>query len=167
MRPHKNLDFVTTLIRLILPVVFLSFLLQGCKDSPKVLSQKTITKLDFTYALPVKAIFYSLKLTTGDTAYIKDYANSQTDTAFYAIITKQDRSRIDSLINTLNLLALDTSYVSNDNDGDGYNLSISKNDTLKVINVHGSNEPEELRRLSDYLIELKTKLKLLSLDKNN
>jgi len=106
-------------------------------------------------------------LTTGDTAYIKNNVTSQTDTSFYAIITKQDRLRIDSLINTLNLLALDTSYVSNDFDGDGYNLSISKNDTLKAINIHRGYEPEGLRRLSDYLIELKTKLKLFPLDKNN
>lgn len=158
---------MTTLIKLILPVVFLGFLLQTCKDPPKMAPQKTIIKLDFTYVFPVKAIFYSLKLTTGDTAYIKDYITSQTDTSFYAIITKQDRLRIDSLINTLNLLALDTSYISNDFDGDGYNLSISKNDTLKAINVHRGYEPEELRRLSDHLIELKTKLKLLPLDKNN
>ena len=65
------------------------------------------------------------------------------------------------------LSAVDTSYVSHYFDGDEYNLSISKNDTLKAIYVHGSNEPEELRRLSDYLMELKTKLKLLSLDKNH
>jgi len=158
---------VATLIKLVLPVAFLSFLLQTCKDPPKIAPQKAIIKLDFTYIFPVKAIFYSLKLTTGDTAYIKDDLTSQTDTSFYAIITKQDRLRIDSLINTLNLLALDTSYVSNDFDGDGYNLSISKNDTLKAINIHRGYEPEALRRLSDYLIELKTKLKLFPLDKNN
>ena len=154
-------------MRLILPVVLFSFLLQRCKDSPKVIPQKAIIKLDFTYTFPVKAVFYSLKLTTGDTVYIKDHTISQTDTTFYAILTKQERSKIDSLINNMALSAVDTSYVSHYFDGDEYNFSISKNDTLKAIYVHGSNEPEELRRLSDYLMELKTKLKLLSLDKNH
>ena len=167
MRTHKNSEFVPTLRRFILPVVLLSFLLQRCKESPKVTPQKTITKLDFTHVLPVKAVFYSLKVTTGDTAYIKDYVASQPDTAFYTILTKRDRSKIDSLINNINLSALDTSYNSGYADGDEFNLSISKNDTLKAIYIHGGNVPEELTRLTDYLIELKTKLKLVSIDKNN
>jgi len=167
MRPPKNLDFVPTLIRHILPVVFLSFLFQKCKDSPKVIPQKTIIKLDFAYALPVKLIFYSLIFRNSDTVYIKDYSPSQTDTSFYAVLTKEDRSKLDSLINDLNLSALDTSYDSGYIDGDEYNLTISKNDTLKAIYIHGGEVPGELRRLTDYVVELKEKLNPIFLDKKN
>ena len=158
---------MTTLIRLIFPVVFLSFLLQNCKDSPKIIPQKTIINIDFVYALPVEGIFYSIKFRSSDTVYVKDYSPSQTDTSFYTILTNQDRSKIDSLINNINLSVLDTSYDSGDLDGDGYNLSISKNDTLKTIYIHGGNVPEELTGLIDYVMELKTNLKPHSPEKKN
>ena len=156
-----------TLIRLILPVVFLSFLLQRCKDAPKATPQKTIIKLDFAYTFPVELIFYSLIFRTSDTVYVQDHSSMKTDTSFYAILTKNERAKIEGLINDINLSALDTSYDSHHIDGDGYNLSISKNDTLKAIYIHGGDVPDELRRLTDYLMELKTKLKLIPLDKNN
>ena len=67
----------------------------------------------------------------------------------------------------MNLSALDTSYVSHATDGDGYNLNISKNDTLKSINIYGGGVPDELTRLIDYITELKKNLKPMSLDKKN
>jgi len=154
-------------MRFLFFIVFLCLLFQKCKESPKVVPQKSIIWLDFTYTSPVEAIFYSLKITSGDTAYIKNYVPSQWDTSFYAILTDQDRSTLDSLINNMNLSALDTSYESDVTDGYDCTFTISKNDTLKAIYIHGGSVPEEMTRLTDYLIELKTKLKLLSIDKNN
>jgi hypothetical protein len=154
-------------MRFIFSILFLSILLQRCKDSPKAIPQKAITKLDFTYAFPVKAIFYSLKFSAGDTVYIKNYSPSQSDTSFQTILTKEDRSKIDSIINSMSLSALDSSYDSRHIDGDEYHLSISKNDTLKTVYIHGGEVPGELRRLMDYATELKTKLTDHSHEKNN
>jgi hypothetical protein len=121
------------------------------------LLKKAVVKLDFTHSALPSPIFYSLKFGAGDTVYMKDYITSQADSLMYAIITKQERSKIDSLIENMNLSALDTSYESHVIDGDVYHVTISKNDTLKTIYIHGSNTPDELTALTNLLTELKTK----------
>ena len=67
----------------------------------------------------------------------------------------------------MNLSALDTSNDYGNTDGDEYNLSISKNDTLKVIHIRGSSVPVELTGLIDYVTGLKTNLEPRFRDKKN
>ena len=149
---------------LILPISII-ILLFGCKNSTRSISKKNLIKLDFTYSLPVGAVFYSLKFTPGDTVYIKEYFQPQTDTLLYAILNKEERLKIDSIITNIDLSVLDTLYESHAIDGDEYNLNIAKNDTLKTINIYGGGVPNELTGLIGYIIGLKTKLKPRPLDK--
>jgi len=160
-------NLVTILMRFMFSILFLGVLSQTCKDAPKLVAQKVITKLDFSYSFPLEATFYSLKFSTSDTAYIKDFSPPRTDTSFQTVFPKEDRSKIDNLISNLNLSALDSSYDYRDIDGDAYNLKISKNDTLKTIYIHGGDVPVELRTFIDYIAELKTKLTKHTYDKNN
>jgi len=154
-------------MRFIFAILFLSILLQKCKDSPKVISQKGIIKLDLSYAFPVRGIYYSLVFSEGDTVYVRDFGPLQKDTSFAAILTRDDRSKIDDLVNTLNLSSLDSSYDSGSIDGDGYHLSISKNDTLKTIDIRGGSVPAELISLIEYTTVLKERLSKHHQDKNN
>ena len=137
----------------------------GCKNSTQSVSKEVSIKLNFTYSLPIEAIFYSLKFTSGDTVYIKEHFQPQTSS--YAVLNKEERLKVDSIITNMNLSALDTLYESHAIDGDVYNLNIAKNDTLKLINIYGGQVPDELTGLIDYVTELKTKLKLKPLDKKN
>jgi hypothetical protein len=154
-------------MRFIFAILFLSILFQKCKDSPKVISQKGIIKLDLNYAFPVRGIYYSLVFSAGDTVYVRDFGPLQKDTSFAAILTRDDRSKIDDLVNTLNLSSLDSSYDSGSIDGDGYHLSISKNDTLKTIDIRGGGVPAELISLIEYTTGLKERLSKHHQDKNN
>ena len=154
-------------LRFLFFITSITFLILGCKNSTQSVSKKASIKLDFAYALPVQLIFYSLKFTSGDTVYIKEHFQPQTDTSSYAILNKEERLKIDSIIMNMNLSALDTRYDSHVIDGEEYKLNISKNDTLKEIFIHESEVPGELSSLIDYITELKTKLKRYSLDKRN
>lgn len=116
---------------------------------------KSIIGLDFAYTSAIEAKFYSLKLTSGDTVYIRNFAPLHRDTSFYAILSEQKRLIVDSLINNINLGALDTLYESGIIDGYDCTFTISKNDTLKAINIQGGNVPEELTKLMDYLFKIK------------
>jgi len=150
-------------LRSVFFITTITFLLLGRKSSTQPESKKVSIKLDFTYALPVEAIFYSLKFTSGDTVYIKQHFQPQTSS--YAVLNKEERLKVDSIITNLNLSALDTLYDSHDIDGAEYKLNISKNDTLKTITIRQA--PDELTGLIDYITELKAKLKPKPLDKKN
>ena len=142
----------------ILFITCFSLLFQACKDSTKANSKSSIIKLDYAYSLRVQSVSYSLKFSTGDTVYIQDHLPSGSDTSYYALLHKQDKLRIDSLINNMNLSALDSSYDSHDDDGEEFNLTISKNDTLKIIYIHSEKIPREIKNLTDWVMKLRKTL---------
>ena len=145
-------------MKFMLLLLILSFLFESCQGDKVITSQKDVIKLEFTHTALPAPIFYTLKFSTGDTVQIKDHITSQAETFTYSILTKQERSTLDSLINDMNLSALDTSYDSGVIDGDVYLVTISKNDTLKAIRIHGGDIPDKLVTLTDYLTGLKKKL---------
>ena len=58
----------------------------------------------------------------------------------------------------MNLSALDSSYDSHDDDGEEFNLTISKNDTLKIIYIHSEKIPREIKNLTDWVMKLRKTL---------
>ncbi len=149
----------------VIPLLFLSLLLIACKESINSVSQKDVIKLDFCYSLRVKGVSYCLKFATGDTVFIDDHNPLRNDSSYYALLQIRDKKKVASQITNLNLAALDSSYDSGDNDGDEYNLTISKNDTIKKIYVHSERAPKELMSLIATIRQLKETLELRTFDK--
>ena len=58
--------------------------------------------------------------------HIQDHLPSGADTSYYVLLPKQERLRIDNFITGMNLSAIDSLYDSGDDDGEEFNLTISK-----------------------------------------
>jgi hypothetical protein len=149
-------------MKLLLLVVCLSLFFQACRDSTKVNTKSNDIKLDFKYSLRVQGISYSLRFKNSDTVNIQDILPSGSDTFYHAIVNKQDRSKIDSFINAMNLSTIDSSYDSDEyDDGEEFELAIAKNDTIKKIYIHSQKAPIETKNLINWLVQLKEKIAVI------
>ncbi|MEO7978074.1 hypothetical protein [Flavobacterium sp.] len=151
-------------------IVFLSVLLLSCTKK-----EKAFDSFDYSYS-DTFSESYSIKFNHSDTAYIHYHwiGRNIDDTisvpkekiTYYAILNSEERLKLFDYVEKVNLFKYKSEYFENYLDGSSYGISIQKNSKSKTILVHSHQEPKELDSLSNWINNLKQKLKLKEIQKN-
>ncbi len=130
---------------------------------------KSFEAFDFTYN-DVFSTCFSIKFLQSDTALIRQHFassfsdNLKSETSYYALLSKADRSTLDSFINMIPFDNFDTSYYQDYQDGIDYQFYIHKNKIKKSVRVHSDSVPLVLTKFKNWIVEKKEKLKLHQVD---
>lgn len=130
---------------------------------------KSFKAFDFTYN-DVFSTCFSIKFLQSDTALIRQHFassfsdNLKSETSYYTLLTKADRSTLDSFINAIPFDTYDTAYYEDYQDGIDYQFYI-ENDTIKKrIRVHSDSVPSALTNFKNWIVKRKEEFKLYQVD---
>ena len=143
-------------------LLFFLLLLYSCHHN----SNKNLFKeFDFTYS-GFKSTYFSIKFTDEDTVFVAEYPSPLFADSpmiaknYFAIISPDDRQKINNFLSAINFAKYDTSYYESYKDGHEYKYYISNDSTTKSIYIHSYTEPKELRTFADFIVSLKKKSRL-------
>ena len=146
-----------------------TLLLISCDNSQKPVRQESFKSIDFTYN-DVFSTCFSIKFSQSDTAYIRQhftssfYDNLKSETSYYTLLSKADKTTLDSFIHTMPFDRYDTSYYEDYQDGIDYQFYIHKDKLKKSIRVHSNSVPSELIELKNWIVQKKAKFELHQVD---
>ncbi|MCA1920280.1 MAG: hypothetical protein LDL38_12825 [Flavobacterium piscis] len=105
---------------------------------------------------------HTVKFTKSDTVYLQRIFPEPKEN-FYAIISANEKIRLNNCLHTLNLKNFDSIYADeNLDDGQSYLISINQRGKNKQIYIHGEHAPQELYNYIDSLGSIKNNLKFIS-----
>jgi hypothetical protein len=104
---------------------------------------------------------HSVKFTKSDTVYLqRNFPEPKGN--FYAIISTNEKIRLNKCLHTLNLRNFDSIYADeNLDDGQSYLISSSEKGKIKRTYIHGENAPKQLYSYLDSLESIKNNLKFI------
>ena len=156
-------------MKLFFLVAAFSLTLTSCDNSKPVDKKRMFNQFDFSYNDFFSTCF-SIKFTQGDTVFIRQHwASTFSDSLksnknYRAILTDQERERLDSFLTKMKFSTYDTSYYESYEDGHYYEFFINKDTLQKTIFVHSDSIPNELKDFGYWIVATKKKLKLTEID---
>ena len=156
-------------MKLFLLVAVFSLTLTSCDNSKPVNKVTIFNQFDFSYNDFFSTCF-SIKFTQGDTVFIRQHwASAFSDSLksnknYRAILSDQERERLDSFLTKIKFSTYDTSYYESYEDGHYYEFFINKDTLQKTIFVHSDSIPNELKDFGYWIVATKKKLKLVEID---
>lgn len=104
---------------------------------------------------------HTVKFTESDTVYLQRNFPEPKEN-FYAIISTNEKIRLNKCLNNLNLRSFDSIYADeNLDDGQSYLININEKGKSKRTYIHGENAPKELYNYVDSLESIKNNLKFI------
>ena len=133
------------------------------KDSTSLQSKNSI---DLTYSYAVLGEFFSIKIDSSGAAYSKPnfFKYSKKDTTYLATLNFSQKTKFDSLINEINFTKIDSVYDDHNVDGEDYRIYIGRGAANKFTYIHEREMPKELRRLVQFILDLKNNLNFYHAD---
>jgi hypothetical protein len=150
-------------------LIFLSVTAVMCDSSKYAKPQQTFHSFDFSYN-NVFSTCFSIKFTESDTVFIRQHFASafsdtpKSNTSYFAVLTSNDRTKLDSLINQTNFTGFDSLYYQSYEDGIDYQFYLEQNGFKKLIRVHSDSVPTQLAELKNWIVEKKKALLLHRID---
>jgi hypothetical protein len=130
---------------------------------------KPFKTFDFTYN-DVFSTCFSIKFLQSDTALIRQHfassfsENLKSETSYYTLLTKSDRSTLDSFINAIPFDKYETAYYEDYQDGIDYQFYIENDTIKKSIRVHSDSVPSALTNFKNWIVKRKQEFKLYQVD---
>ena len=143
--------------------------LTSCDNSKPVDKVTIFNQFDFSYNDFFSTCF-SIKFTQGDTVFIRQHwASAFSDSLksnknYRAILSDQERERLDSFLTKMNFATYDTSYSESYEDGHYYEFFINQDTLQKTIFVHSDSIPNELKEFAYWIVATKKKTRLIEID---
>jgi hypothetical protein len=156
-------------MRYLFILIFPNLTILSCNNQRPSSREKLFTSFDFSYN-DVFSTCFSIKFTQSDTVFIwQHFASAFSDTPksntnYYSLLTKSERTQLDSFINHKALLHFDTSYYQSYEDGLDYQFYFDKDSTKKLIRVHSDSVPFQLETFRRWIVTTKKKLALHQID---
>lgn len=138
-------------------------------QSSKKQLRQPVKSFDFSYN-DVFSTCFSIKFTQTDTVFIKQHFapsfsdNPKSRQSYYAILSDSNKQKLDSFLNGINFLLLDTTYKEPYEDGIEYQFFIDKDNVRKLVYVHSDSIPASVKALAFWIVDLKKKLKIYPVD---
>lgn len=131
--------------------------------------QNSFQSFDFSYN-DVFSTCFSIKFLQSDTVFIRQHFASmfadslKSNTSYYALLSKSDKSKLDSFINVIPFSKYDTAYYQEYQDGIDFLFYIEKDTLKKLIRVHSDSVPSALIDFKNWIVKKKEKLWLHQFD---
>ena len=98
---------------------------------------------------------YSIKFTGSDTIFLQSRFPIP-KRLYYGIIQTNERKKLDSFLQNINLTSYDTVYFQNNlQDGGNYKFYLRQNSIVNWVLIYGHNGPKPLYEFADWLTALK------------
>lgn len=150
-------------------IIIISLVLLSCTQK-----ERPFDTLDFTIGGTFSEI-YSLRLTQNDTVFVHQrwigrrfndsVSKLKEKTDYYGILDNQEKLKLITYIEKINLFKYKSEYIEDYLDGGEYVIAINKGSENKIILVHSHKAPKEIDSIAMWLNNIKHKLKLVETKK--